>query len=90
MITEFVAAWIAVSDGISPSMVLNVSIHLPLMALLTFKQITADQITTYIRQLRLEDVARESPRDLCGWESKSETAWEKCLGIRMLILDITP
>ena len=74
MITEFVAAWIAVSAGISPSTVWNVANLSPLMVLPTLLQITVKQTPTYTEQLRLEDTVKESPKEPCEWESMLETA----------------
>ena len=85
MITEFVAAWIAVSAGISPSMVMNVAIQWLSMVLPTLLQITVKRTPTYTEQLRLEDTVKESPKEACEWASMSETAWG-----RNLVLMPTP
>ena len=89
MTTELLTAWIAVSAGISPSVVWNVANLSPLMELCTFIETIAKQITTYTEQLRLEDTVKESPKEPCGWESMSETAWGRNL-VLMPTPDITP
>ena len=87
MTTELRSAWIAVSAGISPSMVMNVAIQWLSMVLLTFKQTTAKQTPTYTEQLRLEDITRGSPKEPYEWASMSETAQD--LKVLMLTPDGT-
>ena len=76
MITEFVAACIAVVAGISPSMGWNAANRLPLMVLPILLQTTEEQTPTYTEHLRLEVTATEFPREQFAWESTLENAWE--------------
>ena len=87
MITEFVAAWIAVSAGISPSTVWNAANLSPLTVLPILVQITVKQTPTYIERLKLEGTVKESPKEPCEWESMSETAQD--LKVLMLTPDGT-
>ena len=79
-----VVAWIAVSAGFLPSTAWNVANLSPLMVLCTFIETTAKPITTFTEQLRLEDTARESPREPCEWESMSATAWGRNLALMLI------
>ena len=89
MITEFVAAWIAVSAGISPSTVWNAANLSPLTVLPILVQITVKQTPTYTERLKLEGTVKESPKEPCEWESMSETASGRNL-VLMLTPDGTP
>ena len=88
MITEFVAALIAVCAGISPSMGWNATSLSPLMVLPTLLGTTAKRTPTYTERLRLAATARESPREQFVWESMLDTARERKL--LMLIPDGIP
>ena len=78
----------AVRDGFSPLMVWNVADLSPLMAWCISPQITEEQTRTFTKLLRLEDTAKESPREPSEWESMSVAAWERKL--QMLLLDGIP
>ena len=86
--TEFLIAWAAVSAGFSLSTVWNVANLSQSMVLPTLFQITVKQTPTYTKQLKLEDIARESPKEPCKWESMSEAAQD--IKVLMLTLDGTP
>ena len=78
----------AVRDGFSLSMVWNVANLSPLMVWCIFMQIMEEQTATFTKLLRLEDTAKESPREPFEWESMSVAAWER--KPQTLILDGTP
>jgi len=79
---ELLNAWAAVSAGISLSMVWNVANLSLSMVLPTLLQITVKQTPTYTEQLRLEDIARGSPKEPYELASMSETAQD----IKVLML----
>ena len=85
---ELLTAWAAVSAGISLSMVWNVANLSLSMVLPTLLQITVKQTPTYTEQLRLEDIARGSPKEPYEWASMSETAQD--IKVLMLTLGGTP
>ena len=78
----------AVRDGFSLSMVWNVANLSPLMVWCIFMQIMEEQTATFTKLLRLEDTAKESPREPFEWESMSVAARDRKLQMR--ILDGTP
>ena len=88
MITESIAALIALIAGISPSMGWNVAKVWPLMVLPTLLGTRAKRTPTYTERLRLTATARESPREQFVWESMLENASGRKL--LMLIPDGTP
>ena len=69
-------------------MVQSVANLSPLMACCLFIEITEKQTATFTELLRLEDTAKESPREPFEWVLMSVVAWERKL--QMLILDGTP
>ena len=84
-ISELLTAWFAVSAGILLSMVLNAANLSPLLVLCTYKTTIATLISTSTAPVKLEDIARESPREPFEWDSTLETA-----GGRNLVLMLTP
>ena len=86
--SESLSVSAAVRDGFSPSMVWNVANLSPLMAWCLSPQITEEQTRTFTKLLRLEDTAKESPREQFEWELMSVAAWDGKL--QMLLLDGTP
>ena len=58
------------------------------MACCLFIEITEKQTATFTELLRLDDIAKESPREPFEWESMSVAVWERKL--QRLILDGTP
>ena len=79
VISELRTVWFAVSAGILLSTVLNVVNPSPLLVLCIFKQTTATPISTFTAPVRLEDTARELPREPSKWDSRSATARERNL-----------
>ena len=88
MTSESATAWTAVRAGFSPSMVQSVANLSLSKAWCIFIEIMEKQTATFTELLRLEDTAKESPREPFEWESMSVAAWERKL--QRLILDGTP
>ena len=73
-ISELLTVWVAVSAGILLSMALNAANLSPLLLLCTYKTTIAALISTSTAPVKLEDIARESPREPFEWDSTLEIA----------------
>lgn len=73
-ISELLTVWFAVSAGILLSMALNAANLSPLLVLCTYTTTIAALISTSTAPVKLEDIARESPREPFEWDSTLEIA----------------